>query len=54
MSGSVLVTYATRFGSTQEIAEAVAATLRERGLEADIRPVQDWISGTGKNSRLGR
>jgi flavorubredoxin len=25
---SVLVAYATRFGSTQEVAEAVAATLR--------------------------
>lgn len=36
MSASVLVAYATRYGSTQEVAEAVAATLRERGLELDI------------------
>jgi menaquinone-dependent protoporphyrinogen oxidase len=36
MSASVLVAYSTRYGSTQEVAEAVAATLRERGLEIDI------------------
>jgi menaquinone-dependent protoporphyrinogen oxidase len=40
MSASVLVTYATRYGSTQEVAEAVAATLRERGLEVDLQPMQ--------------
>jgi len=36
MSSSVLVGYATRYGSTQEVAEAVAATLRECGLAVDI------------------
>ncbi len=41
MSASVLVAYATRYGSTREVAEAVAATLRERGLEVDIRPMRD-------------
>jgi menaquinone-dependent protoporphyrinogen oxidase len=40
MSASILVAYATRYGSTQEVAEAVAATLRERGLEVDIRPMR--------------
>jgi flavorubredoxin len=30
MSVSVLVAHATRYGSTQEVAEAVAATLREQ------------------------
>lgn len=40
MSESVLVAYATRYGSTQEVAEAVAATLRERGLEVDIQPMR--------------
>ncbi len=40
MSASVLVGYATRYGSTQEVAEAVAATLRERGLEVDIGPMR--------------
>ena len=41
MSTSVLVAYATRYGSTQEVAEAIAATLRECGLAVDIQPVQD-------------
>jgi menaquinone-dependent protoporphyrinogen oxidase len=40
MSASVLVGYATRYGSTQEVAEAVAATLREGGLEVDIQPMR--------------
>ncbi len=40
MPGSVLVAYATKYGSTQEVAEAVAATLRERGLEVDIQPMR--------------
>lgn len=40
MSTLVLVGYATRYGSTQEVAEAVAATLRERGLEVDIQPMR--------------
>ena len=41
MSASVLVAYATRYGSTREVAEAVAATLRERGLDVDIQPVRE-------------
>jgi menaquinone-dependent protoporphyrinogen oxidase len=41
MSASVLVAYATRYGSTQEVAEAVAAMLRERGLEVDIQPMRE-------------
>ena len=40
MSDSVLVAYATRYGSTQEVAEQVAATLRERGLEVDIQSMR--------------
>ena len=41
MSGSVLVGYATRSGSTQEVAEAVAATLRDSGAEVDLQPMRD-------------
>ena len=37
MSASVLVAYATLYGSTQEVAEAVATALRERGLEVGIQ-----------------
>ena len=40
MSALILVAYATRYGSTQEVAEAVASTLRERGLEVDIQPMR--------------
>jgi menaquinone-dependent protoporphyrinogen oxidase len=40
MSDSILVTYATRYGSTQEVAEAIAATLRESGLEVEIQPMR--------------
>jgi menaquinone-dependent protoporphyrinogen oxidase len=40
MSSLVLVGYATRYGSTQEVAEAVVATLRECGLEVDIQPIR--------------
>jgi len=38
---SVLLTYATKYGSTQEVAETIAAALRAAGLEVDIRPMQD-------------
>ena len=40
MPASILVAYATKYGSTQEVAEAVAATLRESGLEVDIQPMR--------------
>jgi len=41
MQTRVLVAYATRYGSTQEIAEAIAATLRENGLEVDLEPAKE-------------
>ncbi|MCC6567906.1 MAG: flavodoxin, partial [Anaerolineales bacterium] len=47
MSGLILVAYATRYGSTQEVAEAVTATLRESGLEVDIQPIRKVRSLTG-------
>ncbi len=37
----VFVGYATRNGSTREVAEAIAATLRENGLEVDLGPVRE-------------
>jgi menaquinone-dependent protoporphyrinogen oxidase len=36
-TNTVLLAYATRFGSTQEVAETVAASLREAGLKVDLR-----------------
>src|SRR5512145_254998 len=41
MSSPILVGYATRYGSTQEVAEAIAATLREGGIGVDIRPLRE-------------
>lgn len=40
MSMSVLVAYASSYGSTQEVAEAVAETLRGCGLKVDIVPMK--------------
>ncbi len=37
---SVLVAYASRFGSTQEVAETIAAILGEAGLQVNLMPVQ--------------
>jgi menaquinone-dependent protoporphyrinogen oxidase len=37
---SVLVAYATRYGSTKEVAEVVAETLRDHGLEVDVQSMQ--------------
>jgi len=36
MSNKVLVTYATNYGSTKEVAEAIATTFREKGVEVDL------------------
>ncbi len=37
----ILVAYATRYGSTREVAEVVGATMREQGLTVDVMPVKD-------------
>jgi len=41
MSGSVFVGYATRSGSTKEVAEAIGAAFRDRGLEVDCHPLRN-------------
>jgi menaquinone-dependent protoporphyrinogen oxidase len=41
---SVLVTYATRYGSTNEVAEAIGTVLRKEGIRAEILPV-DEVTG---------
>jgi len=38
MNDKVLVVYATKYGSTAEIAERIGQVLREAGLGADVQP----------------
>jgi menaquinone-dependent protoporphyrinogen IX oxidase len=38
---NVLVAYASKYGSTKEIAERIAQQLQDHGLQALARPVQD-------------
>ena len=41
MSNRILVTYATRAGSTAGVAEAIGKTLSESGTQVDVLPMQD-------------
>lgn len=41
MATRILVAYATRYGSTKEVAEKIAATLREAGVEVDLQPARE-------------
>ncbi len=43
---TILVAYATKRGSTREVAESVAETLRERGFAVDLQPAAT-IDGLG-------
>src|SRR5664279_6014858 len=36
----ILVAYATKNGSTREVAEAIAATLHDRGVAVDVHPAR--------------
>ena len=52
MNGRILVTYATRTGSTVGIASAVAETLSQRGFAVDVKPVNDNPSPAGYQAVL--
>ncbi len=39
MNGKILVTYASKYGATREIAEKIGAGLHQAGLPADVLPV---------------
>lgn len=41
MGDKTLVAYATRYGSTSEVAEAVATVLRGQGVDAEVKSVKD-------------
>jgi menaquinone-dependent protoporphyrinogen oxidase len=47
MTGKILVAYATRTGSTPEVAETIARHLCEAGLSAEARPVGEVTSLDG-------
>jgi menaquinone-dependent protoporphyrinogen oxidase len=47
MASSILIAYATRYGSTQEVAEAVGTRLRERGLNVEVRRAREVQSLNG-------
>ncbi len=41
MSEKILVTYATKYGSTRGVAETIAGELRLKGLDVDLLPVKE-------------
>jgi menaquinone-dependent protoporphyrinogen oxidase len=43
----MLVAYGTRYGSTREVAEAVAATLEEQGTQTDVKQAKEVRSLDG-------
>ena len=49
MTAPVLVSYATRSGSTGEVAEAVGATLQSEGLSPEVLPMHAVESLTGRS-----
>jgi menaquinone-dependent protoporphyrinogen oxidase len=50
MQSSVLIAYATRSGSTGEVAEAIAAAMQEAGVPADVLPVSQVTSVAGREA----
>lgn len=50
MEIKVLVAYASTHGSTQEVAEAIAATLREHELTVDLQPMRNVRTLEGYNA----
>jgi menaquinone-dependent protoporphyrinogen oxidase len=47
MPASILVVYATKYGSTQQVAESIVETLRKEGREVNLRPAREVRSLEG-------
>ena len=47
MTTSILITYASSYGSTQEVAEDIAATLRAQDIAIDVCPIREVKTLTG-------
>ena len=47
MNGKLLVTYASKYGATREIAEKIGNVLQQSGLRADVVPVKEVLGITG-------
>lgn len=43
----LLVTYASKYGSTAEIAEVIGKELRKRNYEVEVKPIEDVVSMDG-------
>jgi menaquinone-dependent protoporphyrinogen oxidase len=41
MMGTILVAYASKYGSTREVAESIASTMRGRLQRVDVRPAEE-------------
>jgi menaquinone-dependent protoporphyrinogen oxidase len=50
MPNKILIAYASRTGSTAEIAQAIGKTLSENGEQVDVRPMQDVTDLTPYNA----
>lgn len=46
MNRNILVTYASKYGATKEIAEKIGNVLRQAGLRADVFPVDGTLDAT--------
>lgn len=52
MAGTILVAWATRYGSTREVAEAAAETLRDHGFTVEVAAAKDAVVGDGHDGVL--
>jgi menaquinone-dependent protoporphyrinogen IX oxidase len=54
VSGTVLVEFATLYGSTKELAEAIGSALRNAGIDIDVKPTRNANPSARFKSRAAR